>query len=53
MKNSLYFIAFILILVWGVAFFGYNSEGIVHVMLLIALIAILLQIIQNKRRIKS
>lgn len=52
MKNSLYFIAFILIIVWAIAFFGYNSGGIIHVFLLIATIAILLQVIQNNKRLK-
>lgn len=42
MKNQLYLIAVFLIILWGVSYFYFNPDPIVHVLLFIALVAILL-----------
>lgn len=47
MNNLLYLIAIILILAWAVGFLGYNAGGIIHILLVIAIIAILLRIISG------
>lgn len=52
MSNLLYIIAVILIIFWAVGFFAYSAGGIIHVLLVIAAIAILLRIIQGKSVIK-
>ncbi len=49
MGNLLYIIAVILIIGWAVGFIGYSAGGIIHVLLVIALIAILFRIIQGRR----
>jgi len=49
MGNLLYIVAVILIISWLVGFVGYSTGGIIHILLVIAVIAILLQIIQGRR----
>jgi hypothetical protein len=52
MANLLYLIAVLLIIFWAVGFFAYSAGGIIHVLLVIAIIAILLRVIQGNRIIK-
>jgi len=47
MGNLLYIIAVILIIGWAVGFFGYHAGGIIHILLVIAIIAILLKVINR------
>jgi len=47
MGNILYGIAVILIIAWAIGFFGYNSKGIIHMLLVLAVISVLLRIIQG------
>ncbi|MBK7524485.1 MAG: lmo0937 family membrane protein [Saprospiraceae bacterium] len=47
MGNLLYVIAVILIIGWLVGFIGYNAGGIIHILLVIAVIAILLRVIKS------
>ena len=49
MGNLLYIIAVILIRGWLVGFFAFHAGGIIHVLLVIALIAIILRVIQGKK----
>ncbi len=49
MGNILYIIAVILIIAWAIGFLGFESGGIIHILLVIALIAVLLRIIQGRR----
>jgi hypothetical protein len=49
MNNLLYTIAVILILFWAVGFFAYSAGSIIHILLVIAIIAILLRLIQGKK----
>ena len=51
MGNILYTIAVILLILWGIGFLGYHAGGIIHILLVIALIAIILRIIQGKKPI--
>ncbi len=48
MGNLLYLIAVILIIGWAVGFFAFHTGGIIHVLLVIALIAILLRVISGR-----
>lgn len=48
MGNLLYIIAVILIIGWLVGFIGYSTGGLIHVLLVIAVIAILLQVIRGR-----
>ena len=52
MSNLLYLVAVILVIFWAIGFFAYSVGGIIHVLLVIAVIAIILRIIQGKSIIK-
>jgi hypothetical protein len=45
MGNLLYLLAVILVIAWAIGFIGYNAGGIIHILLVIALIAVLLRVI--------
>jgi len=49
MGNLLYILAVILIIAWAVGFVGYSAGGIIHVLLVIAVIAIIFRLIQGRR----
>jgi hypothetical protein len=49
MSNLLYTIAVILIIFWAIGFFAYSAGAIIHILLVIAVIAILLRLIQGRR----
>ena len=51
MGNLLYIIAVILIIGWLIGFVGYGTGGIIHILLVIAVIAVLFNIIQGRRSI--
>ena len=49
MGNLLYIIAVILVIIWAISFFGgFFTGGIIHVLLVIAIIAILLRVISGR-----
>ncbi|MEO5593496.1 MAG: lmo0937 family membrane protein [Chitinophagaceae bacterium] len=45
MGNLLYIIAVILIIGWAIGFFGYAAGGLIHALLVIAIILILVKFI--------
>ncbi|MVT40966.1 lmo0937 family membrane protein [Chitinophaga oryziterrae] len=49
MGNLLYLIAVILIIGWLLGVFVYSAGSLIHVLLVIAIIAIILQIIRSSR----
>lgn len=49
MNNLLYLIAVILIIGWILGFFVYSAGGLIHILLVIALIAIVLRLIRGDR----
>jgi hypothetical protein len=49
MGNLLYIIAVILIIGWLLGVFAFNVGGIIHVLLVIAVIVILIRIIQGRK----
>ncbi len=51
MGNLLYAIAVIFVIIWAIGFLGYNAGGIIHVLLVIALIAVILRVIKGSRPI--
>lgn len=48
MNNLLYTIAVVLLILWAIGYFAYSAGGIIHVLLLIAVIAIILRLIQGR-----
>lgn len=49
MGNLLYIVAVILIIGWLVGFVDYNLGGIIHILLVLAIISIILRLIQGRR----
>jgi len=49
MSNLLYLIAVILVIAWAIGFVGYNIGGIIHILLVIAIIAVILRVIQGRK----
>lgn len=49
MNNLLYIIAVILIIAWAIGYIGFSAGGIIHVLLVIAVIAILVRVIQGRK----
>ena len=49
MGSLLYIIAVILIIAWAIGFIGYSAGGLIHILLVIAIIAIIVRIIQGRR----
>lgn len=47
MQNLLYIAAVVLVILWALGFFVYSAGGIIHILLVIALIAILLRVIKG------
>ena len=47
MRNLLYLIAVILIIGWAIGLFALNAGGLIHILLVIAIIAILLRLIRG------
>ena len=47
MGNLLYVIAVILIIGWAIGFLGYHAGGLIHILLVIAVIAVLLRVIRR------
>jgi hypothetical protein len=47
MTNLLYIVAVILIIGWVLGFFVFNAGGLIHVLLVIAVIAIIIRVIRG------
>lgn len=51
MGNLLYTIAVILVIFWAIGFIGYNVGGLIHVLLVIAVISIILRVIKGNKTV--
>ncbi len=49
MGNLLYIIAVILVIGWAIGFIGYSAGGLIHILLVIAVIAIIFRLIQGRK----
>jgi hypothetical protein len=47
MSNLLYLIAVILIICWAIGFFAFSAGGLIHILLVIALIAVIVRVIRG------
>ncbi|HEX7412813.1 MAG TPA: lmo0937 family membrane protein [Bacteroidia bacterium] len=52
MGNLLYVLAVIIVIAWAIGFIGYSVGGLIHILLVIALISVLLGIIQGRSQNK-
>ena len=48
MRGLLYLIAVVLIIIWALGFFAFNVGGLIHILLVIAIVAILLRVIGGR-----
>jgi hypothetical protein len=48
MNNLLYLVAVILIIFWAIGYFGYTTGPLIHILLVIALIAVILRLIKGR-----
>jgi hypothetical protein len=48
MRSLLYVIAVILVISWLIGFFAYSATGLIHILLVIAIISLLLGVIQGR-----
>ncbi|MBX2907417.1 MAG: lmo0937 family membrane protein [Taibaiella sp.] len=51
MGSLLYAIAIILVIIWAIGFFAYSAGGIIHILLVIAIISILLRLIRGNNAV--
>jgi len=47
MGNLLYLVAVVLVVAWAIGFLGYHAGGLIHILLVIAVIAVLLKVIRR------
>lgn len=48
MSNLLYTIAIIMVVLWALGFFVFSTGSLIHILLVIAVIAVLLKLIKGK-----
>ncbi len=48
MGNLLYIVAVVLVIIWAIGFFGYAAGGLIHILLVIALVLFLWKIIRRE-----
>ncbi len=49
MGNLLYTIAVVLVIIWAIGFLGFQAGGIIHILLVIAIIAVLFRVIGGNK----
>lgn len=49
MGSLLYLIAVILVIAWALGFFAYGATGLIHALLVIAIIVVLLRVISGRK----
>jgi hypothetical protein len=49
MGNLLYVLAVILVVAWAIGFLGLHVGGLIHILLVIAIIVVLVKVIQGRR----
>jgi len=49
MGNLLYLLAVVLIIAWALGLFAFNAGAVIHILLVIAIIAIIFRVIQGRR----
>jgi hypothetical protein len=49
MSNLLYTVAVVLVIIWAIGYLGFQSGGIIHLLLVIAIIAVLVRVIRGSR----
>jgi len=51
MRGLLYIVAIILLIGWALGFFAFSLSGLIHILLVIAVIALILAVIRGAARV--
>jgi len=51
MRNLLYIIAVILVIGWAIGYLGYHTGGVIHILLVVAIIMLIISLFQGRRRV--
>jgi len=49
MGNLLYVFAVILVSLWAIGYLGYHAGGLIHILLVVAIIAVLIRVIRGDK----
>jgi len=49
MKSLLYIVAVVLVIGWAFGFFVHSAGGLIHILLVLAIVAVLLRLINGER----
>lgn len=49
MGNLLYLIAIVLLILWAIGYVAFNVGALIHILLVIAIIAVIFRVIQGKK----
>jgi hypothetical protein len=49
MESGLFLLVIIMMIIWGIAYFGYEATGPIHILLGLSAIIVVLRIIARKR----
>lgn len=49
MNNILYIVAVVLIILWVIGYFGFHAGDLIHILIFIAVVAVLVRIIKGNR----
>jgi len=49
MGNILYIVAVVMLVIWAIGFFAYSAGGIIHILLVIALISFLMRVVSGNK----
>lgn len=49
MGNILYVFIVVLVAVWAVGFYGYQAGGIIHLLLIVAVIVLIVRLVQSRK----
>ncbi len=50
MRSLLYVVAVILVIAWAIGFFAYSAGGLIHILLVVAIISVLLSLLRGGDR---
>lgn len=53
MKNLLYVIAALIVIIWALIYFGFHSGDEIHILLVVAIIIVLVRIVFSKQLSKD
>ncbi len=48
MRNLLYILALLIVIGWAIGYIGYSAGGLIHILLIIAVVSVLLGVIQGR-----